>query len=822
MRPRSARALLGEGAAVVAIFAAVAAVGVALGAWTGFPKGTDAYAHMTRLRFVAEYFPRHEWLYGWSAGMPTFETYPELPYIVAAPLAKALGAPVALDALAVMAMACLGIGLYGTVRTATGSPLGGAIAALAGLGSMATWTWIVDGGVYARVLAAGLGACAAWAAARWFGTGGRVPFAATAVLLASAIASHQFVGAVFALGIGLAALAHRGPDRVRRAALLAVATFLLASPAILPAIVRYGGFAGAFLGLERPHLLSPLSVTVDPRHVGVAVIPLVLLGLVAGGISRAVALFVVALALWTAYLFAPNLGIPSHLYYVNGIEPFSVTFLVALVGAFAGGAALGVARTRSGVSRWRRDGAAAVALALVGLNLWLGPTAFLASPTYPKVEDTSARASFEDLALRTFRVDGRDLAHRFLPATASEAVWFSYWYRKPQLRDYYSQGVIHPDWLAWANAAVYTPPFREGRFHAALDWFAVDGFSVFDEPSFTGNLASFAADRSLALVATSEPPAYRQYAVRDASPIWRPTNAPLLVVVGDRDEYDRVARMALERVARPSTLIPIWWQDTADRLPSELGQRAQAIFVEDGRFGDRQAAERALASYADGGARVLLDARGAAPTLSELWPVEAATDEAIDAWRLRGPDDLRVDEFAPPRYGDGPWGAPVGTALRAGGRAVLAQDGRPLVAERATGRGAVVWLGGNLLYHALAYANDVEQGFLAGLLGPVAASVDTRAVDATRLDPERVVVRGGRTRGVFVSESYHPKWTARWSDGSSRAVYYAGPGLMYVAIPSNDGTLTLEFGRGPADYAVWPLVLLGVLICAWPRRRATG
>src|SRR5439155_89317 len=289
---------------------------------------------------VAEYFPRHEWLYGWSAGMPTFETYPELPYIVAAPLAKAFGAPVALDALAVMAMACLGIGLYGTVRTATGSPLGGAVAALAGLGSMATWTWIVDGGVYARVLAAGLGACAAWAAARWFGTGGRVAFAATAVLLASAIASHQFVGAVFALGIGLAALAHRGPDRVRRAALLAVTTFLLA----------------------------------------------------------------------------------------------------ALVGAFAGGAALGVARTRAGVSRWRRDGAAAVALALVGLNLWLGPTAFLASRTYPKVEDTSARASFEDLALRTFRVDGRDLAHRFLPATASEAVWFSYWYRKPQLRDYYSQG----------------------------------------------------------------------------------------------------------------------------------------------------------------------------------------------------------------------------------------------------------------------------------------------------------------------------------------------------------------------------------------------
>src|SRR2546428_7333809 len=98
-----------------------------------------------------------------------------------------------------------------------------------------------------------------------------------------------------------------------------------------------------------------------------------------------VVLLLAALAVWVVYVFAPNLGIPSHLYYVNGIEPFSVTFLVAVVGAFAGGAALGVARTRAGVSRWRRDGAAAVALALVGLNLWLRPAAFLPSPTYPRV-----------------------------------------------------------------------------------------------------------------------------------------------------------------------------------------------------------------------------------------------------------------------------------------------------------------------------------------------------------------------------------------------------------------------------------------------------
>jgi len=250
-----ARTLLDIGA-VVLVLVTVSAVGFVLTVWTGFPKGTDAYAHLTRLKFVAEFFPRHEWLYSWSAGMPTFETYPELPYLAAAPLTKLVGAPAALIVIAFAGMALLGLGLYGTVRAATGSGLGGLVAALGAIGSMATWTWIVNGGVYARVLAAGLAACACWAAARWLGGGGRVAFAMTALLLAAALASHQFVGAVFAFGIGVATLAHPGPGKLRRAATLALATFLLASPAIVPPLVRYGDFASAFLGLDRLLLTS--------------------------------------------------------------------------------------------------------------------------------------------------------------------------------------------------------------------------------------------------------------------------------------------------------------------------------------------------------------------------------------------------------------------------------------------------------------------------------------------------------------------------------------------------------------------------------------
>ena len=805
--------------AIAFAIGAVVAIGLVLNVWTGFPKGTDAYAHLTRLELVADSFPRHEWLYGWSAGMPAFETYPELPYLAAAPIAKIFGAPVALMVIGFVGLSLLGIGLFGTVRTATGSTIGGLVAALGAVGSMATWAWIANGGVYARVLAAGLAACACWAAARWLGRGGRLAFAATALLLAAAIASHQFVGAVFAFGIGIAVLAHPGPGRLRRAFALAVATFLLASPAIVPALVRYGGFASTFLGLDRPQLASPVAVLVDPLHVGVALVPLVVIALVAAWPPRRGAvLLVIALALACAYLFAPDLGIPSRLYYVNGIEPFTVTFFVAVIAALGAGFALGIARDAARPG-WRRHGAAAIATLIVAANLWLGPSAYRASSGYPQVEDTSAAKSIEDLARRTIRVDGNDVTHRFLPATASESVWFSYLYAKPQLRDYYLQGVVHPDWLAWANAAIYNAPLNEARFRAALDWFAIDGFTTFDDPNFTGNLARFERGDLVRRVAMSDPPVYRQYAVNTPSTIWRPTNAKLLVVVGGREEYDGVARMSLDRGARPGTLVPIWWQDTADRIPSDLLQRAQAVLVEDGRFGDRAAAERALAAYATGGGRVLLDAHGASDGLPASWPVDGATDEAIAEWQLNASTPLRVQEFSPARYDDGPWGAPVATAVRADARVLLDQNGRALIAERGVGSGTFVWIGGNLLYHAKAYGNAIEADYLMGLFGPIGADASA-AGDARLIDPERSSVRVFGASGVFVSESYHPKWTARWSDGSALPVYYAGPGLIYVPVPSRDGAMTLELGRTWTDFGVWGLVVLGLFLCVWRRSSA--
>ena len=137
------------------------------------------------------------------------------------------------------------------------------------------------------------------------------------------------------------------------------------------------------------------------------------------------------------------------------------------------------------------------------------------------------------------------------------------------------------------------------------------------------------------------------------------------------------------------------------------------------------------------------------------------------------------------------------------------------------GAGAFTWIGGNLLYHARAYGNQAESDFLMSLFGSVGRDASLDGVGKL-LDPERSIVRVLGASGVVVSESYHPKWTARWSDGSALPVYYAGPGLIYVPTPSQDGALTLELGRAWTDYAVWALVIFGIVLVRWGRTADTS
>ena len=197
----SRQKLLDLGAAV-AVAATVVVVGALLDAWTGFPKGTDALSHLTRLKFAADWFPSENWLYPWAAGMPTFGTYPALPYLISIIPVRLFGAETTLISLALLAMMSFLLGLYAFLALATRSRLAAFLAAIVVATSMAVWTWIVHDGVYARIVACGFGAWAWYAHERWRASDSRGWLVVAAALLAATVASHAFMGLVFAGGVG--------------------------------------------------------------------------------------------------------------------------------------------------------------------------------------------------------------------------------------------------------------------------------------------------------------------------------------------------------------------------------------------------------------------------------------------------------------------------------------------------------------------------------------------------------------------------------------------------------------------------------------------
>lgn len=799
------RKLVARVAPVAAIVGLVVLYSIALGVVTGYPKGTDAPMHLARLKFVADWFPHHNWLYAWSAGMPMFDSYPALPYLAALPLVKAIGPEPTLELMALVAFWAIGLGLYGHL-VARGRPREVALlAALMAITSLALWTWVVNGGVYTRVVAIGLGALAWWTHARALATERARWWAFTALLLAAAIASHQVMGAFAALYVAGVQLSGRGLAGLPRLAGLAVATFLLASPAIVPALA--GGIGGRFLGTERGDLLaSSPDVVWHPLHVGLAAFAVPVALVIAELTRRPLRALAAGTALLAAalYVFAPNLGIPSSLYYVRGVDPFSATFVLALVGALAFAA---VVPTSGGRAR----AALAVASLAVAANVLVAVPTFAAHRDYPQVVDTTEPRWPEELARRTLVVDADDLRHRLLPLTAYESVWFSYAYRKPMLRDYYAQGQLHPDWLFWAYQAVYAPPLDAKRFAAVLDWFAIDAITTDGTAE-----RELAAMPGLRLVPSTASAPFRQFEVANPSTIVVQTAAPLVVIVADARGYDLATRFLLEEGASPRTRVPVWWPGTVADLPDDLASVAAAVLVVGDRHGDRAGATATLERLTARSARVVWDVAGVEPReLPAPWPVVGLRAQLVSAWDVHDrADRIAAKDFSPARYGDGDWGAVVPAALRDGARAELVLAGAPLVASVDRGAGSLTVVGGNLFYHALAFRNAAERAYLASFLGP--ATVDAASEPEWRFaHPERREVVVTDATPVALKESFHPGWRAAWrgADGTARdlRIHPAGPGLMLV-VPPAAGTIVFEYSGTLAHALGAALFVVGVLL----------
>ena len=795
------------------VVASVVGVGTALTAWSGFPKGVDAYQHLTRLKFVADWFPHHDWFYAWAAGMPMFDNYPGLAYVSVLPLVRLFGEVWALEFIALAAMLAFALGLYGHLRTRTGDARTAGIATAMVVTSMAIWHFITASGVYARVAAMGFGGLAWWAHAKALeGKSGKW-WALTAILIAATIASHPVTGAFVAGYIAIVQLSTRGLGGIRPLFALGALSFLLAAQPIISSVGF--GVGGTILGVDRPELgYSDPSELIAPQYTGFVALlvpALVVVLQLRRRFWRAVGAGVGLLGV-VAYMFAPNLHVPTRYYYINGIDPATAIYFLAIVGGLAFAAL--APSLPGGIRRVVYVGTTA----LVVVNAILGVQAMYA---FQFVNDTSLPTATEQIARRSLAsVDGADLRHRIAPLSATESVLFNYFAKKPELRDYYAFAQLNVDWLYWAYDTLYHPPINPARYQAVLDWYGLDELTVSQVD--TKGEADIAALDFMRLDPDTRNTQFRLYRYLTPSTLAALTAAPLTVVVADRSGYDRTARLLFDAGASPRTRVPIWWSETLATLPDELTTRASAVLIVGDRLGDPTRAAARTDELTAHGAKLVWDVGdlAATATLPAPWPAERLQRVVLDRWDVvdRG-GRIRSEDFSAASYDGEPWGASAPAGAR--GTVELSASGQPIIVSSARGQGTLTILGGNLLYHAQSKANAAERGYVLSFLGPPANGAEREPVWRF-VDPERREIESDGT-AVVLKESRYAKWQAHMIDADGRVrtvpIFYAGPGLMLV-LPPAAGTVIFEYDSTlPSGWIAWGLTVLGGAIAIFLARR---
>src|SRR5207248_10333814 len=113
-----------------------------------------------------------------------------------------------------------------------------------------------------------------------------------------------------------------------------VSLLLAAQPMTSPLTI---GIGGRILGVDRPELgTTNLTEIYDPLFLGLAAlsVPLAAVVIAFRRSRRAAMLGGIALLAVLGYIFAPNVHVPTRFYYINGIDPNTVPYFLAIVGAF--------------------------------------------------------------------------------------------------------------------------------------------------------------------------------------------------------------------------------------------------------------------------------------------------------------------------------------------------------------------------------------------------------------------------------------------------------------------------------------------------------
>ena len=642
-------------------------MGARADAFSGTPKGYDAFGHIAKSRFLLENWPHVSWNYSWYSGMPTFQgSYPPGYHALVALVAGPFGAgvPAAMNAVALASMLAIVVGCYATVRFATSSRRWALAAGVLLVGTPALWSHAVETGLFPRLLGMGCTAVALAAATRFATRGGRLPLGLAALATAGALSSHVVVGAISVLLVaGVVLVGSRGTasTRVVHAAATVGLAGALGAYFYLPFVLIGGSqspFTEAVTELGLRQLLWPADRSVSGlsalllgftavaalvavhrlRAPPVGLRDKLSLGLdlpwlahpngpAPAGATPAVRrwdawrrrtategfplrLALLLLAAFPCVLLYGTVGyvLRDFPFFIGGLQPADLLGYLAFFGSIAVGV-VGATLRLDDTSRWTwpagvRRGRTGISLAALALS-GAALAGLLTATAVALPGATRFNESPADPATASLLSPSwsDQRALRVTGASDSATNVVNAVSRVPQTRGYQANGNPQVDWQVWLESSQLDPGTTPAVRRYLLDWHAV-GWVLADQR--TESLDAYTADPGLFTEVAARGD-LRAFAYRDATPVLTGTSAATVLVVGDGRHYDLVLRALSFGGVDSRRLLTLQGPASVDELSASDLTGVDTVLLYGAAVGDPVAGNRLLRDYVTRGGRLVLD-----------------------------------------------------------------------------------------------------------------------------------------------------------------------------------------------------------------------
>lgn len=832
--------------------------------WEGYPQGTDSISHIFRANQIFRFWPNYYWFHSWSGGTPHFFWYPSLLYLLLAftKFLTSLSFEFLLSFAGVLSVAVAVVAVFLLAYRLTKTYFLGLASAIVYIITPGIWVSGFVMGTYSRGFSIAFLGLALWSSVCWLEarekkTKTRKSYFFTVVFLGLAFLAHYnggpqaFVFVFILIAFGIKDWSNKILAEFKIFVPATLLTTFLVFPLIFlrsPSISMVTGhvsyeYSDMFLSFS-----SLFNIFTDVSFEGFSgeffrltplMLPLICINGVLLVLFRRKILKQASLA-WRMFLgmglisvllvFYGTIRIPFLKHYGSGVfDPRMIVMFIPSV--LAPMVAIGIYLLFE-----KRIFREIAGLVIIGLaSLWF----FVQFPLVEKPKFSSLSiTSYLELPVKP---DPDQFNFRWGTGNYSgAAVSFNSVYPYvPQTRDYSAVSVVVPDYYIYLVLAGWRWEDNYPETSFLFDWWGVKEFMVYKNESreLGDPLAKFSKKQE-DYPLKGENVTWSVFEYLQSSPILATTNAVPVMIIGSEESkaYNLIFRSLAQSDLNSKYLVPVHGKQYIDDYKEEELKKFPVIFISNYKYRNFEKAAALLEKYVKSGGGLLIESEkeaemelSRAEVLPVPWPVEKVvkTDFGKE-WYLAKKDypeimsDVKLENFAPAVFDDGPWGIAYSERIKSWAKVVLTDKDKPVMVAGELGNGRVVWSGMNFPYHITTYGNVEESKLLGKVLAwldkrnefipqeiPVYTSGKTALGDSLFFETEdqkiefvhpqkRVVTLKAPAKGVLFKEAYFSGWKA-YLNGKRISLYKAGPDFMYVPLENSKSgdKVVFVFGLPP-------------------------